>query len=198
MKKNLFTLFFVFVFTNLFAQQNNKIAPAFRYMLLHPLNSETQANYPELYKIETVSVFDSAVGNYVAKLPCIIYTKNPQTFRSMGIVVQAEFPNFVTAFVTLSQINELAALEEVRYIDAPKIIMPNNDISVGTSGASLLHNAKLNNTNYKGDGVIVGIFDTGIDWDHPDFRNATDQTKSRILKIWDQTITPISGEISLT
>lgn len=40
------------------------------------------------------------------------------------------------------------------------------------------------------------MFDTGIDWDHPDFRNPTDQTKSRILRIWDQTITPITGEVS--
>ncbi|MCX6209552.1 MAG: S8 family serine peptidase, partial [Bacteroidetes bacterium] len=49
---------------------------------------------------------------------------------------------------------------------------------------------------YKGDGVIVGVFDTGIDWDHLDFRNPADTTKSRILKLWDQTITPIIGEVS--
>lgn len=37
-----------------------------------------------------------------------------------------------------------------------------------------------------GQGVIVGIIDTGIDYTHPDFRN-TDGT-TRILSFWDQTI----------
>jgi hypothetical protein len=32
--------------------------------------------------------------------------------------------------------------------------------------------------------------------DHPDFRNASNQAQSRILRIWDQTLTPIAGEAS--
>ena len=40
------------------------------------------------------------------------------------------------------------------------------------------------------------IYDTGIDWKHIDFRKAGDTTKSRILFMWDQTLTPIAGESS--
>ena len=42
------------------------------------------------------------------------------------------------------------------------------------------------------------IFDTGIDWKHLDFRKVGDTTKSRILYIWDQTLTPNSKEHSPT
>ena len=46
----------------------------------------------------------------------------------------------------------------------------------------------------KSKGVLVGIFDTGNYWKHPDFRDPTDQTKSRIVKMWIK-ITPTGTEV---
>jgi len=43
-------------------------------------------------------------------------------------------------------------------------------------------------TQQRGDGVIVGFIDTGIDFTHRSFRN--DDGSSRILAIWDQGLTP--------
>jgi subtilisin family serine protease len=48
-----------------------------------------------------------------------------------------------------------------------------------------------NFTGYTGRGVIVGIIDTGIDFRHKAFRKANGD--SRIIKIWDQTLTAIGG-----
>jgi subtilisin family serine protease len=46
----------------------------------------------------------------------------------------------------------------------------------------------------RGAGVIVGIIDSGINYQHPAFRRATGST--RILAIWDQRLVPQAGESS--
>ena len=43
-----------------------------------------------------------------------------------------------------------------------------------------------------GQGVLVGIVDSGIDWRHPDFCN--EDGSSRILSLWDQSAQPESGQ----
>lgn len=180
-----------------YLQAQNKLAPAIRYMLTHPLNAETEATYPTLFKIQEVNGYYEKTGNYQKGYVLVVYTNKPEIVNTNGIVVQSVLPKFVTAwFPSLALAQELSKNKEIQYIDAPKIVMPNNDISVATSGAALLHSGNLNNTAYKGDNVLVGVFDTGIDWDHPDFRNPSNQAISRIISIWDQTITPIFGETS--
>jgi len=39
---------------------------------------------------------------------------------------------------------------------------------------------------YLGEGVIVGIVDTGIDFEHAEFRDKDDPSKCRILSVWSQ------------
>ena len=195
----IFIIVFLLITSFSFAQKNDKLSPAFRYLIEHPIIKGAKTTPPpELYKIDIVKGLNPTTGNYEDGYVCIIYTKFPEVLKANGIAIQSIYSTYVTAWVSLSQISIIENLDGVEFIEAPKIIMPNNDISVGSSGASLLHAGKVNNTVYKGDGVIVAIIDSGIDWDHPDFRNVTDQTKSRILRLWDQTITPISGEVSPT
>lgn len=127
---------------------------------------------------------------------CIIYTKSPDRLKSEGILVQSVLPSFATALVGIDDIQKLTQLPYVTSVMAPTFDVLHNDVSRAQSGASLLQDGVFNNTSYVGTGVLVGVYDTGIDWKHPDFRGATDQTKSRIYSIWDQTLTPQAGETS--
>jgi len=127
---------------------------------------------------------------------CIIYTKTPEQLKQDGIIVQTVLPNFATALVGIEDIEKLLQLPYVTSVMAPSFDILHNDVSRAQSGASLLQDAVLNNTAYNGTGVLVGIYDSGIDWKHPDFRKLTDQTKSRIYSIWDQTLTPQGAETS--
>ncbi|MDR6369580.1 subtilisin family serine protease [Chryseobacterium bernardetii] len=125
---------------------------------------------------------------------CIVYTKEPEKLKEDGFLVQSQFPAFSTALVSIEDIERLIHLPYVTSVMAPEFDALHNDVSRAQSGASLLQDGVFNNTAYNGTGVLVGIYDSGIDWKHPDFRKADDQTKSRIVSIWDQTLTAQAGE----
>ena len=125
---------------------------------------------------------------------CIVYTKEPEKLKADGFLVQTQLPTFSTALVTVDDIEKLTKLPYVTSVMAPTFDELHNDVSRAQSGASLLQEGAFNNTAYNGTGILVGVYDTGIDWKHPDFRKADDQTKSRIVSIWDQTLTAQGGE----
>jgi minor extracellular serine protease Vpr len=178
----------------------DKIDPVFHFVFEPPAPGARQEakGFSPAFKTTPTKVVVTAGGPAEERYDCIIYTKDVAALRSSGVLVNSVLPDFVTAWVTPAQIAQLSQLPTVNYIAAPAMDQLHNDIAVAGTGASLLHQGKLNNTVYKGKGVIVAIFDTGIDWTHPDFRDPDDQTKSRILRIWDQTIIPITGEVSPT
>ncbi|KFF22930.1 S8/S53 family peptidase [Chryseobacterium sp. JM1] len=126
---------------------------------------------------------------------CIIYTRTPEKLKADGFLVQSQLPGFATALVSIEDIEKLTQLPYVTSVMAPTFDELHNDVSRAQSGASLLQDGAFNNTAYNGTGILVGVFDTGIDWKHPDFRNAADQTKSRIVSIWDQTLTAQGTEV---
>lgn len=125
---------------------------------------------------------------------CIVYTKEPEKLKADGFLIQSQFPAFSTALVTIEDIERLTQLPYVTSVMGPEFDALHNDVSRAQSGASLLQDGVFNNTAYNGTGVLVGIYDSGIDWKHPDFRKSDDQTKSRIISIWDQTLTAQAGE----
>jgi subtilisin family serine protease len=51
---------------------------------------------------------------------------------------------------------------------------------------NLVHQGYNLDTSYTGKGVIIGIVDEGIDFNHPDFK--TQNGKTRVLRYWDHTI----------
>jgi subtilisin family serine protease len=199
MKKRIAIVVIFLLITNAsFGQDYQKLAPAFRYLKERQFNKNQTATIPSLFNKSESKRKNRVTGIDELGYNCIIYTKSPKVLAANGITIQSSHDTFVTAWLSLDQISKVSALAEVDFVDTPKIVKKNNDISVASTGASLLHAGKLDNTPYKGDGVIVAIIDTGIDWDHPDFRNPSDQTKSRILRIWDQTLTPTTGEAAPT
>lgn len=193
---------FLLLFTqiSIFGQNRlteNKIDPVFRYIIAAAKSKTIDENNGVnnfAKRITPTKGFASPAAKVEERFECIVHTRNARSLNDSGIIVSSALPTFATAWVTLDQIVEMAGMPQVNYIEAPQILHKVNDIVVASSGASLLHQKRLNNTAYKGKNVLVAIFDSGIDWKHPDFRNPDDTTKSRILRIWDQTITAGTGE----
>lgn len=187
----LLTFFGVFGFA-----QINKLDHRFEILLNNKDKLARGEKIPSLEQIENKLDQQLVVTPQGAKtmFSAIIYTSNTQKIKDLGILVQSDNKTFVTALVSADDIEKLLLQPEVISIMAPTYDILHNDVSTAQSGASLLHNGVLNNTAYTGKNVLVGIYDSGIDWDHPDFRDPLDPTKSRIYSIWDQTITPIGTE----
>ena len=126
---------------------------------------------------------------------CKVYSKQPELIaQDNAYITGSVWQNFVTARLSISQIQELALQENVRFIEAAIKIAPFNDFARGVTGVAGLQNGILNNTSYDGTDVLVGVIDAGIDWQHGDFIDPLSSTTSRLYSIWDQDVTVISGE----
>lgn len=87
----------------------------------------------------------------------------------------------------------LYSLESVPYAYIPKLYGLMDSSNVEATGAKRVQD--VNGLNLRGKDVIVGVIDTGIDYENPLFRNADGTT--RIGTIWDQTIQS-RGESEIT
>ena len=81
-------------------------------------------------------------------------------------------------------IERLADYKEIIFIEKPKRLFFETDQG---RTASCINPLQTANYNLFGEGVIVAVLDSGIDYSHLDFRN--EDGTSRILALWDQTIT---------
>ncbi len=124
----------------------------------------------------------------------IIKTTDATLLQNSGIHLNSVYGNYVTAKLIPEEIMFLASRSEVVYVDIPTISVNKMNNSLPELGAKMVHSGYFNNTPHRGAGAIVLIYDSGIDWRHPAFRDQNDTTKSRILSIWDQTLTPAGGE----
>ncbi|MDD7740268.1 MAG: S8 family serine peptidase, partial [Lachnospiraceae bacterium] len=75
-------------------------------------------------------------------------------------------------------------LRDVPYSTVPKLFSPLSTLSLEVSG--IIQTQNLPGSGLTGKNVIIGFVDTGIDYTHPAFLDASGKT--RILRIWDQTI----------
>lgn len=208
-KKLLFFLLALLIFLSLsgFKDQDNSITVMSQSELqrldprLHDLFKNKTAAQLRSASAETNSFLAQSTSitvndNGAVAYGVIIRTDNPEALKNSGVPVNSVIPGFVTAHLAPLQMIDAVRLAETLYITIGSVCYPKNDVAAGEIGADLLHNSYLNNTEFKGSGVLVCIVDTGIDWEHPDFRDPSDPTRSRILYIWDQTLTKTGGEVT--
>jgi subtilisin family serine protease len=110
-----------------------------------------------------------------------------------GFHLTTEVGSLAFGSIDINRLVELAEHEQVISIDAlppPEIRL---DMSIPDIRADLVRTRSGSNwTGVAGTNITVAIIDTGIDYQHHTFRKA--DGKTRILKIWDQTLTAGAGD----
>jgi len=117
--------------------------------------------------------------NGVSSISCFIglTDNNFSALESAGVVIQAKFDKLCTAWIPVDKIEEIAELSNVRNIEVSEIMEPTSDVQRTVTQA---YDAMLNtsaaqalgiNSTYTGKGVILGVIDTGIDFQHIAFKD---------------------------
>lgn len=153
------------------------------------LNLATEASREELEKSQNLEVgYDPATQTWEV---IVRYSGNILEYaleRWKIVLLSGGY-----AIITLSQtdLDILAALPQVEYIEKPKRLFFGVDAGRAASCINPVQRENFGGSigqisgGLFGEGVLVAVIDSGVDYFHPDFRN--DDGTTRILAMWDQT-----------
>jgi minor extracellular serine protease Vpr len=107
--------------------------------------------------------------------------------RAAGAEIGSVIGDIVTAQVPLSAVPSVIGMSQLSRVEVARNVDIVHDTSMVVINA---HSVRTWNgtqwVGFAGQDVIVGIYDSGLDYTHPDFRDANNQT--RVLGLWDQTL----------
>lgn len=98
-----------------------------------------------------------------------------------GIVVNGQFDGYVTAQVPVNAMNDLVEIAGVRHISLARHLDLCNDSARYFSRVNDLHAGYNQVTAFKGRGVVIGVIDTGIDFNHINLCDADGRSRVRAV-----------------
>ncbi len=113
------------------------------------------------------------------------YNGDLSRLEESGIIVERLIAGYAILTVPETLIDAVSELEEIEYIEKPKRLY--FDIEAAKE-ASCIPQVTIREPFLTGEGCVVAVIDSGIDYRNPLFRNA--DGSSRILFLWDQTLMP--------
>ncbi len=107
--------------------------------------------------------------------------------RAAGVIINCEFDGFVTAHIPVARLIDVSRIDGVKDIEISRVLDQCTDttLSVTRAGQVIDGSATGLPMPFDGSGVIIGIIDSGFDYQHSAFKNALDPSKSRIVRIYD-------------
>lgn len=110
-------------------------------------------------------------------------SQNISRITALGGVIGARFTGLVTAQVPVVKLQAIAALDEVEQVSIAEMMESNVDTtrsvtSVNYVAEGLQHGLPA---NYDGKGVVFGIIDSGIDFNHAAFQDSLGNTRIKCV-----------------
>ena len=113
-----------------------------------------------------------------------------QNLKGLGVKIRNNYGRVAVLSVPVSKLKAVAALEEIEYLGTDHKMRLMNDSARHDTQVDSLQNATLYqqmglNAMYDGSGVLVGVVDCGIDFNHAAFRDADGNTRIKMAQIYD-------------
>lgn len=110
-------------------------------------------------------------------------SQNTSRITALGGVIGARFTGLVTAQVPVAKLQAIATLDEVEQVSIAEMMESNVDTtrsvtSVNYVAEGLQHGLPA---NYDGKGVVFGIIDSGIDFNHAAFQDSLGNTRIKCV-----------------
>lgn len=121
----------------------------------------------------------------------IRYSGNLDSIRGVAVRVSELLSGYAIVTVKASQVDVLAALPEVEYVEKPKRLYFQ---VLNGKRVSCINEVQDTRFSLFGQGTLIGIVDSGIDYTLEDFRNGDGST--RIVSLWDQSLSPGGEEVT--
>lgn len=105
---------------------------------------------------------------------------------------------FAILFIQEKYLPAFLAYPQVLYVELSRPIYENALTGIASSclpDYNIITGRNVNETTLTGKGTVIAILDSGVDYTHPDFRNADGST--RILAYWDQSLPFIHNHFSI-
>lgn len=118
----------------------------------------------------------------------IKYSGNLETVRQISERVTELLNEYAIIHIRQSQIPDLVQIVEVEYVEKPKRLFFQVRNGKRVSCINEVQDARFSLT---GQGVLVAVIDSGVDYTLPDFRNEDGTTRIRYL--WDQSLKAVEG-----
>ncbi len=157
------------------------------HRLLQPLIDRPSEEIPDSLRSEFAGAQGRATVDGRPALSLHVRTEaGEDELKRLGAVVRSSSPGWATIDILPERLQELAHHPRVHSISLPYKLKPVLETSVPNTGADHLRTESGGVfTGLTGDGVIIGVIDTGIDWSHPNFKDPNTGL-TRILGVWDQ------------
>ena len=119
----------------------------------------------------------------------IKYSGSLSTVRKIAERVTELLNEYAVISIRQSRISELVKIVEVEYVEKPKRLFFQVNNGKRVSCISQVQDTRF---SLQGQGVLVAVIDSGIDYTLPDFQNEDGTTRIRYL--WDQSLKAVEGE----
>lgn len=118
--------------------------------------------------------------------------------EAKGAVISGVYGNIIACSMPASNVTSLEDCNSIKRVTAAKRRRLLNDKGRAANAMNVdaVHEGTSLSRAYKGDGVVVGLFDTGLDPNHINFFDDNGET-SRVKRVWAYTVNERTGRVSV-